>query len=378
VTANAGSYVIDVTPITATNGYTLSKSNAGTLTVNKAIINLAGTRTYDGTAAFNASVFGTFSTGINGENLNLSGVGSVASANAGAAQALTTGSLGLVNGSGLASNYTLVGGTHTGVVNKANITAVTGITADNKTYNGNTNATLNTSGASFTGIVAGENLSVGAATGSFNSKDVLTANTVSINGITLADNGTSLASNYNLTDTTASATASIAQRNITVTANAGQNKVIGSTDPLPFNFSVGGLGLVGGDVMSGSLVRDTGETIGTYAINQGSLNAGSNYAVTYLGSNFSILTPPPIESQINNPYSAAGLVDVNPGLSNYTNRQLFVLNVGFTAAGNTSGDGQAGSSICEENQELQPKDKDYVLMLNYGLNLPKNMRTNCI
>lgn len=158
-----------------------------------------------------------------------------------------------------------------GAVSQRDITAVTGIAANNKTYDGNTSATLNVAGASFTGIVSGETLAVGTATGTFNSKDVISANTVSINGITLAD-GTGLASNYNLTNSTASAAANITGRPITVTANTGQTKAAGTVDPLPFTYSLSGLPLLTGDLLSGSLNRLAGEAVGSYAINQGTLS----------------------------------------------------------------------------------------------------------
>ncbi|MES2499493.1 MAG: filamentous hemagglutinin N-terminal domain-containing protein, partial [Pseudomonadota bacterium] len=126
MTANVGDYVIDVMPITATTGYTLNKSNTGNLTVNAAVINLAGTRIYNGATAFNAAVFGTIA-GVNGEELNITGAGSVASKNAGSAQTLVLGSLALEDVSDAsASNYTLATGTHTGVITAAtlNLSAV--------------------------------------------------------------------------------------------------------------------------------------------------------------------------------------------------------------------------------------------------------------
>ena len=69
----------------------------------------------------------------------------------------------------------------------------------------------------------------------------------------------------------------------------------------------------------------------------------------------------------------AGLVDLNPSLSDYTNPQLFVLNEVATLAGADS-EGKAG---CEQDLESLAKDKDFVLMLNYGLNLPKGLNTSC-
>ena len=91
-------------------------------------------------------------------------------------------------------------------ISKADITAITGITASNKTYDGTTDSTLTTSSADFTGIISGDTLSVATSTGTFDTKDVDTDKTVSITGLTL---GGSDKDNYNLTTTTASTTADI-------------------------------------------------------------------------------------------------------------------------------------------------------------------------
>lgn len=62
-------------------------------------------------------------------------------------------------------------------------------------------------------------------------------------------------------------------------------KTYGQTDPaLTYTAS----GLVGSDILSGSLFRDAGEIVGVYAIGQGSLDAGSNYTMTFTGANFTI------------------------------------------------------------------------------------------
>ena len=73
---------------------------------------------------------------------------------------------------------------------------------------------------------------------------------------------------------------------ITITADA-KTKVYGDTDPtLTYQITSGSL--VNGDSLSGALTRDAGETVGTYAIHQGTLAAGSNYTVTYVSHNLSI------------------------------------------------------------------------------------------
>ena len=73
----------------------------------------------------------------------------------------------------------------------------------------------------------------------------------------------------------------IGTRALTVTANA-QTQTYGNATPT-LTYAVGGMGLVNGDTLSGSLATSASATssIGTYAITQGTLAASNNYAVTY-------------------------------------------------------------------------------------------------
>jgi hypothetical protein len=94
-------------------------------------------------------------------------------------------------------------------IDKKNVTA-TGITANNKTYDGNTLATLNTGSVAFTGMVADDRLGIAASTSNFIDKNVGTGKTVTITGLVLdgADAG-----NYSLANTTANTTATITRLN---------------------------------------------------------------------------------------------------------------------------------------------------------------------
>ncbi len=93
----------------------------------------------------------------------------------------------------------------------------------------------------------------------------------------------SLSSNYTIVYVGANLT--ISPLAITVTANA-QSKTYGSADPgLTYTWAPA---LIGGDSFSGSLGRAAGEDVGAYAINQGTLTAGANYTITYVGANLTI------------------------------------------------------------------------------------------
>ena len=86
--------------------------------------------------------------------------------------------------------------------------------------------------------------------------------------------------NYDITYNTANFT--IKARDITVTAT-NKTKVYGDAD-LALTFTLGGSGLASGDtqagVFSGALTRAIGETVGSYAITQGTLVVNSNYNLT--------------------------------------------------------------------------------------------------
>ncbi|CAN1565968.1 Secretion system C-terminal sorting domain [Flavobacteriaceae bacterium] len=82
----------------------------------------------------------------------------------------------------------------------------------------------------------------------------------------------------------------ITAKPITVTATPIQTKVYGTTDPA-FAYTVSP-SLIGGDSFTGALTRVAGENIGTYAINQASLSAGSNYTISYAGANFTVTAKP--------------------------------------------------------------------------------------
>ncbi|MFZ2096959.1 MAG: MBG domain-containing protein, partial [Anaerolineales bacterium] len=85
-------------------------------------------------------------------------------------------------------------------------------------------------------------------------------------------------------------TVTVNKRSITVTADS-KYKVYGNADPA-FTYHITSGSLVFGDTFSGALNRTTGEAVGSYAINQGSLALSSNYILTYVGANLTITKRP--------------------------------------------------------------------------------------
>jgi hypothetical protein len=92
----------------------------------------------------------------------------------------------------------------------------------------------------------------------------------------------SAGSNYTISFTGADLT--ITAKTLTVTADE-KSKVYDSADPV-LTYST--VGLKSGDGLSGALTRVIGENVGTFAIRQGSITAGSNYTISFTGADLTI------------------------------------------------------------------------------------------
>ncbi|WP_392544136.1 MBG domain-containing protein [Oryzobacter telluris] len=165
----------------------------------------------------------------------------------------------------------------------ADITAksLTGsFTSANKTYDGTTTATA--TNRTLTGVVGAEDVTLTGGTATFADKNVGTGKTVTLTGATLS--GTQ-SGNYTL-GSVATITADITAKPITVTADP-KAKTYGQADPA-LTYTAPDGSLESGDTFTGSLTRAAGESAGSYAILQGTLSAGTNYAITYVGANLAI------------------------------------------------------------------------------------------
>jgi filamentous hemagglutinin family protein len=233
-----------------------------------ASINLAGTRVYDGTNIVNAPIF-TLSGLVGSETLGLLGSGTVADKNVGTNKPVSLGSLSLSDGSGLASNYTLSGGTAVATISPVAIGSVTGITATNKVYDGTTTATVSTSGAVLAGKVVGDVLGVTATAAAFVDKNVGLGKQIGVAGLVL--NGAD-AANYRLTSTLGTAAASIVAKPLTLGAVSAANKVYDGT----------AAAVVSGGTLSGVVAGDSvslGALSGTFV----DKNVGAAKQVTVAG-----------------------------------------------------------------------------------------------
>src|SRR5439155_1314114 len=121
--------------------------------------------------------------------------------------------------------------------------------------------------------------------------------------------------NYNIVFTGANLT--IDPRAVTVTADA-KSKTYGDADPaLTYQITSGSLAF--SDSFTGALTRVTGESVGTYAIEQGTLALSNNYTLTYVGANLTI-TPRDLSVTADAKTKAYGASD--PALT-YTHGMLY-------------------------------------------------------
>ncbi|MBP3215647.1 MAG: hypothetical protein J6M58_05385, partial [Clostridium sp.] len=195
---NAGNnYTATATALSNSN-YKLPTANTTSFTIAKKPVTLNWTNTsftYDGN---NHVPTATAAGVINGDTCNVTVTGEASSVGTHTATAES-----LSN-----SNYQLpTAKTRDFTIGTRTVT-VSGITAENKVYDGGTAATLDYSGVTFDGIVSGDTLTV-TATGTFGDKNAETGKTVSISGLTLGGASAGsyvLAGTGNQTQTTADIT----------------------------------------------------------------------------------------------------------------------------------------------------------------------------
>jgi hypothetical protein len=286
--ANVGNRTVTTAITIADNGsflagnYTLTQPTLANVSITQAPLTVAGLsgtgRIYNGSTVDALTGSAALVGLVSGESLTLGGTsnGTLASANAGS-EAITTAITIADNGSFLAGNYILTQPTLANVTIAQAPLTVTGLSATSRTYNASTVDAL-TGSASLIGLVSGESLTLGGtsngtlASANAGSEAVTTA-------ITIAANGSFLASNYTLTQPTL-ANVTIAQAPLTVSAN-NLSKTFGNADPV-LTYSVSGLlsGDTANSSLTGTLSRTAGEASGVYAIQLGALGS-TNYSLSY-------------------------------------------------------------------------------------------------
>jgi hypothetical protein len=171
-----------------------------------------------------------------------------------------------------AAKYVLIQPTTTADITAAGLT-VSGVTANDKVYDGTLVATLNIAGAVLQGVLGDDRvtLSVAGASGSFADAMAGQGKTVYVSGLTVSGSD---AGNYSLAQPTT--TANITQTGLTVTGITANAKVYDGTTAATLNLGSATLqGVVSGDIV----ILNYGSAAGAFA----NKNVGNDKTVAVIG-----------------------------------------------------------------------------------------------
>ena len=312
--------------------------NAKSLTITEGVSGV--NKEYDGTTTAELDFSSaTFDGMIAGDNLTASGTGTFVDKEVGLDKTVTISGLTLIGGD--AGNYELAASGHqetTSATISVKVVTIIGITAEDKTYDGTTDATLVTTGATFAegDIVEGENLTVvtTAATGTFDTKDVVVEDnviigkTVTINGLAI---GGANVGNYVLSAEAPTTTAKINPAElteVTITPTAlvynGEGQTVSVT-----SVKAGTLDVTDADyVVSGNTQTNANTTENpTYTITVSARENTESYTNNFSGSKTATFTINP--KSIGNGALASGFT-----ISFDTDNNI-ILKDGETTLGNT-------------------------------------------
>ncbi|MBR1816486.1 MAG: InlB B-repeat-containing protein [Lachnospiraceae bacterium] len=195
-------------------------------------------------------------------------------------------------------NYNITYNNGALTINKKPIT-ISGITAEDKTYDGTTAATLNYNGINWSacGMVAGDDLSV-TASGTFSDANVGTGKIVTITDLAL---GGTKAGNYELASSVqqTSTTANINAKAITITADS-DSKVYDGTAHTKNNYSITNGELATGDSIESVTVTGSQTFVGSsdnepsaaVIKNSSGVNVTGNYDITYTNGTLTVTKKP--------------------------------------------------------------------------------------
>jgi gliding motility-associated-like protein len=273
--------------IVSINGFTLGGNDAGNYILNQptAAANItaatltvsgvtANNKLYDGTTAATLNIGGATLAGILVPDVVIMGstgvTGTFDNVNVGTGKSVSISGF-TISGTD-AGNYSLIQPATTASITGLPLT-ITGVTANNRVYNGTTIASLITGSAALVGVLGGDvvNLVSAGASGVFVNKNVGMAKSVSTTGFTLSGPD---ATKYTVIQPTATAT--ITSANLTVTGVIANNKVYNGTAEATLRTS--------GAILAGVFGSDVVNLVSTSATGLFSnKNTGTGKTVSTLG-----------------------------------------------------------------------------------------------
>ncbi len=195
--------------------------------------------------------------------------------NSTATKTTNVGTVAITISEGVSANYAIKTVPGNLTINKANLTAK----ADNKErMYGEVNPVFT---INYTGFKNGEDVDA------IDSKPLINTNANSTSNVGTYDINLTDGNDNNYAILTEKGTLNIVKRGIEITADLGQNKISGATDPT-FTYQITSGSLVGSDSFSGELTREAGELTGTYNILIGTLTLGNNYDLSFISNPFRI------------------------------------------------------------------------------------------
>jgi hypothetical protein len=369
----AGSYSI-VCSAGSDNNYDFSYV-AGTLTVNKAPLTVSGLtaqdKVYDSMMNVTLNSGATLSGVVSGDSANVAldssaATGTFANKDVAANKTVTTSGFALTGSS--KNNYTLSQPTVTADITPAALT-VTGVAAQDKTYDATTAATLNVSSAALSGAYAGDSVSLDTSTkaGAFADKHIGSGKPVTVTGlaITGTDSG-----DYSLT-APIGVTATIASAALTITAQTNTKSYDGTASA---SASPVASGLQGSDSVTGAMEVYTDTNAGTgkmlsvsaYTVNDG--NSGNNYTVSPVDDATGVITAVPLSVTANDQTKTYDNVAYSGGngvtYSGFVNGETStVLGGSLSFSGTSQGATDAGSYVITPSGETSG---NYTITYNDG------------
>jgi hypothetical protein len=274
--ANAGAGIaVTATAISlsgpAAANYVLSSTTAATTAnINQATVTAsvsAQNKTYDTTT--NTTISCSLA-GVLGSDSVTCSSGAASFASAGAGTGITVTATGISLSGPAAPNYLLSSTTATTTANITQATVTASVSAQNKTYDTTTNATITS--CTLAGVLGTDSVSCSSAAASFTSAGAGTGITVTATGISLSG---AAAANYALSSTTATTTANISQVTVTASVSA-QNKTYDTTT----NATITGCSLAG-------MLGSDSVTCSSAAASFASAGAGTGITVTATGISLS-------------------------------------------------------------------------------------------
>ncbi|MGB7329392.1 MAG: YDG domain-containing protein, partial [Rubripirellula sp.] len=262
-------------PFTTAGSYTITPRS-----ITAALSNTGVTKVYDGTTSGPSGFTPTYTFGnlLSGDSatINYSSL-LFNSKDVTAADTLTMSGMSLAgitgsNGS-LISDYVL---SATSSSLAATITAkpifIGNVFASDKVYDGTTSVTIDDSGATLSGLVGGDSLTLGSVSGEFVDKNAGTGKTVNLTGVI----GGADVANYS-GSSSSTTTANITQKAVTVSGFTGQSRVYDGTTAATLDTS----GVAFNGILSGDELSVSGAT-GSFA----DKNAGTNKTINISGATF--------------------------------------------------------------------------------------------